>query len=95
VAIGLASPPACRNCSATSPAADVARVDAVLTAHALPTRLTSALPVAELMAAMTRDKKMRSGMPRFVILTRFGESVTRDGILPTLVEAIWRQVGAL
>jgi 3-dehydroquinate synthetase len=66
-----------------------------LTAHALPTRLTAALPVAELMAAMTRDKKMRSGMPRFVVLTRFGKSVTRDGILPTLVEAIWRQVGAL
>jgi 3-dehydroquinate synthase len=75
-------------------AADVARVDAALSAHALPTRLTSALPVAELMAAMTRDKKARSGMPRFVVLPRLGEAVTREGIPPALVEAVWRQVGA-
>jgi 3-dehydroquinate synthase len=95
VAIGLASAARLSQLLGHLAAADVARVDAVLTAHALPTRLTAALPVAELMAAMTRDKKMRSGMPRFVVLTRFGKSVTRDGILPTLVEAIWRQVGAL
>lgn len=95
VAIGLASATRLSQMLGHVTAAEVARVDAVLSAHALPTRLTAALPVTQLMAAMTRDKKVRSGMLRFVLLTRLGESVTRDGIPPRLVEAVWRQVGGI
>jgi 3-dehydroquinate synthase len=94
VAIGLAAVTRLSQRLGDLAAAEVARVDAVLSAHALPSRLTAVLPVVELMAAMTRDKKARSGMPRFVILKRLGEAVTRDGIPAALVESIWRQAGA-
>lgn len=75
-------------------AADVTRVDAVIAAHALPARLAKPLPVAALMAAMASDKKMRAGLPRFVVLQRLGEAVTQDGVAPETVEAVWREVGA-
>jgi 3-dehydroquinate synthetase len=64
-------------------------------AHQLPVRLKTALGVPDLLAAMARDKKVRAGLPRFVVLERLGTAVTRsDGITPALVEACWREVGA-
>jgi 3-dehydroquinate synthase len=95
VAIGLAA--AARLSRELGPlaAADVARVDAVLTAHALPARMGTPLPVAALMTAMARDKKVRAGLPRFVIMPRLGQAVTRDDVPPAAVEAVWREVGAV
>lgn len=95
VAIGLAA--AARLSQKLRPlaAAEVARIEAVLSAHALPTRLTAPLPAAGLMAAMTRDKKVRAGLPRFVVLTRLGEAVTRDGVPAAAVEEVWSDVGAV
>jgi 3-dehydroquinate synthase len=90
VAIGLAAAARLSKTLGHLTPRDVARVDAVVTAHALPTRLTAALPVPELMAAMTRDKKVRSGSPRFVVLQRLGEAATRDGIPKESVEEVWR-----
>lgn len=75
-------------------AAEVARVDAVVAAHALPTRLREALPLAALVAAMGRDKKVRAGGLRFVVLRSPGESATQGGIDPALAEAAFREVGA-
>jgi 3-dehydroquinate synthase len=75
--------------------ADVVRVESVLAAHALPVRLRDPLPLAGLMAAMTRDKKVRAGLPRFVVLARLGEALTRDGIAATDVESAWREAGAV
>lgn len=75
-------------------AAEVARVDRVMAAHALPVRLRAPLPYAELHAAMTRDKKVRAGGLRFVVLRRLGEAATQGGIAPELVEASFREVGA-
>jgi 3-dehydroquinate synthase len=46
------------------------------------------------MAAMARDKKVRAGMPRFVVLKSLGEAATRSGIEAPLVEASFREVGA-
>jgi 3-dehydroquinate synthetase len=43
---------------------------------------------------MTRDKKVRAGLPRFVVLARVGEAVTRDGIPQESVEEVWREIGA-
>jgi 3-dehydroquinate synthase len=75
-------------------AADVARVDAAVSAHGLPVRLRQGLPLAALKAAMNRDKKVRSGRPRFVVLRRLGEAATHDGVAPDLAEAAFREVGA-
>jgi 3-dehydroquinate synthase len=76
------------------PPAEVRRIGAVLTAHALPARLARPLPLPELMAATLRDKKVRGGRPRFVVLNRIGEAVTRDEVEPALAEACFRAVGA-
>lgn len=75
-------------------AADVARVDAVVASHALPQRLRQPLEYRQLFAAMARDKKVRTGTPRFVILQRIGAATTTEGVDPALVEACFREVGA-
>ncbi|MFZ9682430.1 MAG: 3-dehydroquinate synthase, partial [Cephaloticoccus sp.] len=62
------------------PASDGPRVEAVLTAHALPVKLRTPLRLADLMAAVARDKKVRAGLPRFVVMTALGAAATRDGI---------------
>jgi 3-dehydroquinate synthase len=94
VAIGLAAATRLSQKLGHVAAADVVRVDAVLSAHALPTRLTAALPATGLIAAMTRDKKVRAGMPRFVVLARLGEAVTLEDVPPASVGEVWREVGA-
>jgi 3-dehydroquinate synthase len=76
-------------------ASDVARVEAVVAAHALPPRLREPLPLAALTAAMARDKKVRSGLPRFVVLRKLGEAATQDGVAPELAGASFREVGAV
>jgi len=75
-------------------AADVARVERVVAAHALPERLRSPLPLGELQAAMSRDKKVRAGGLRFVVLRSLGEAITQPDVPPPLVEASFREVGA-
>jgi 3-dehydroquinate synthase len=45
-------------------------------------------------AAMTRDKKVRAGGLRMVVLKRLGEAATQDGISPALIEESFREVGA-
>ena len=73
---------------------EVARVDRVVAAHRLPTRLGAPLPYAELHAAMTRDKKVRAGGLRFVVLKKLGGAATQSDVPPALVEAAFREVGA-
>lgn len=74
--------------------ADVARVDRVVAAHDLPVRLRAPLPYADLDAAMGRDKKVRAGGLRFVVLRRLGEAATQGHVPPALAEASFREVGA-
>jgi len=75
--------------------AEVARVDAVVVAHRLPARLREPLAYADLHAAMARDKKVRAGTLRFVVLKSLGEAATQGGIDPSPVEASFRAVGAV
>jgi 3-dehydroquinate synthase len=72
----------------------VRRVEAVLAAHHLPISLKDPLRLDALMAAVGRDKKVRAGMPRFVVLNSLGEAATRSGIGSETVEACFREVGA-
>ncbi len=76
-------------------AAAVARVERVVAAHALPVRLTRPLDFAALHAAMARDKKVRAGGLRFVVLRRPGEAATQGDVPLALVEASFREVGAV
>lgn len=74
--------------------ADGARVDAVVAAHHLPVRLREPLPLAALLQAMSRDKKVRAGLPRFVVLKKIGIAITRDGVDQKLAEESFAEVGA-
>jgi 3-dehydroquinate synthase len=94
VAVGLAAAARLSLALGNISAADVARVDALLAAHALPGRLREPLPVASLMESMLHDKKVRAGRLRFVVLERIGRAATRSDVDPAMVEAIWRQLGA-
>jgi 3-dehydroquinate synthase len=94
VAIGLAAAARLSLKLGYITANEVERVEKVLTAHALPVRLHEALPLGGLMAATARDKKVRAGMPRFVVMKALGDAITQSGIDPMLVEASFREVGA-
>ncbi len=75
--------------------ADVARVENAVRRHALPTRLRAPLPLAALLSAMQSDKKVRASRLRFVVLKRLGEAATQGDIDSALVEAVWRELGAV
>jgi 3-dehydroquinate synthase len=94
VAVGLAAAVRLSQKLGLISAGEVARVERVLAAHQLPVRLRTPLPVAELQAATTRDKKNRADGVRFVVLNSLGAAATRSGIPPATVEAVWREVGA-
>jgi 3-dehydroquinate synthase len=73
---------------------DVARVEGVLKAHALPVRLRAPLPLADLFSAMGRDKKVRAGELRFIVLKALGVAATRDNVDRALAEAALLEAGA-
>jgi 3-dehydroquinate synthase len=95
VAIGLAAAARLSQKLGYIGAAEVARIEAVLVAHALPVRLRAPLPLAPLLAAMARDKKVRAGALRFVVLKSLGLAATQGDIDPALAEASFREVGAV
>ena len=74
--------------------AEVARVRRVVEAHALPVRLRAPLPNDALVEAMKRDKKVKHGRLRFVVLDTLGAAVTRDDVDPALAVQIWEELGA-
>ncbi len=94
VAIGLAAAARLSLKLGYLKADDVARVERVAAAHGLPVRLRAPLPYGELLAAMGRDKKVRAGGLRFVVLRRLGEAATQSAVPADLVEASFREVGA-
>jgi len=61
-------------------AAEAAAVAATVRAHGLPDRLRGPLPLAPMLAAMKRDKKVRAGKLRFVLLQGVGAAVTADDV---------------
>lgn len=74
---------------------DVQRIDQAVLAHALPGRLREPLSLTALMESMQHDKKVRSGRLRFVVLKRLGEAATQSDVDASLVEAVWRELGAV
>jgi 3-dehydroquinate synthetase len=58
-------------------------------------RLRETLPLVTLICAMARDKKVRGGLLRFVVLKKLGEAATQSGVDPVLVESVWRELGAV
>ncbi len=73
----------------------VTSVEATVAAHDLPVALREPIAVDALVAAMAQDKKVRAGRLRFVVLEAVGTAATRDEVEMELVQAIWREVGAI
>ena len=76
------------------PQESVQRVEAVVAAADLPTRLLEPLSTDDLWDAMTRDKKADVGELRFVIHNRIGHAQTVRGIAPALIRDLWQTTGA-
>ena len=74
--------------------AEISRIERTVAAHQLPVRLRAPLPLPDLEAAMGRDKKVRAGGIRFIVLRAIGDARTHAGIDPALVAASFREVGA-
>ena len=72
----------------------VAATESLCRVNALPARLARPLSVERLMEAMRKDKKVRAGTLRFVVLNRIGEAATRGDVPADLVEKLWREFGA-
>lgn len=76
-------------------AGEVPRIQQVLTAHQLPVRVNQPLRMDKLMSAVARDKKVRAGLPRFVVLRQIGEAATQDDVSLELARDCFREVGAV
>lgn len=74
---------------------DVERVEKAMEAHALPTRLRSPLSTEALFQAMGKDKKVRAGSIRFVVMESIGTAATKDDVDLAVVDRIWRELGAV
>ncbi|MDR2863707.1 MAG: 3-dehydroquinate synthase [Puniceicoccales bacterium] len=69
-------------------------VEHLLGKNNLPVALRKPLPVDALMDAMRRDKKVRQGALRFVLLRALGESITQFVDDDALVRRLWLEAGA-
>ena len=94
VGLGLAAAARLSERLGLLPAGEAARIETVVAAHRLPVRLEPELELGALMAAMQRDKKVRAGKLRFVVLPKIGDAQTKDDVPVDAVEAVWREVGA-
>ncbi|HKB90620.1 MAG TPA: 3-dehydroquinate synthase [Opitutaceae bacterium] len=94
VAIGLAAAARLSHKLGKVDATAVTRTEAVVVAHHLPIRLKTELAISDLMAAMGRDKKVRAGLPRFIVLESLGRTQTKGGLEPSIIETVWREIGA-
>ena len=73
----------------------VERVANLLERYDLPVSLRNPLKVDGLLAAMGRDKKVRGGKLRFVVMEQLGNAVTKAEVPAELVTDAWLGVGAL
>ncbi|MGD0651224.1 MAG: 3-dehydroquinate synthase [Verrucomicrobiia bacterium] len=62
------------------------RLQALIAASGLPTRLGQRFVLGQLMTAMRMDKKAREGKLRFVLLKRLGEAVVFDAVTDADIE---------
>lgn len=94
VGLGLAAAARLSEHLGLLPAGEAEEIERAVAAHRLPVRLEPALELGALMAAMQRDKKVRSGRLRFVVLAGIGNAQTHEAVPVDAVEAVWREIGA-
>lgn len=70
----------------------VQRVEAILTRFGLPTRLVEPIETDRIIATIRNDKKVRRGLPRFVLLKAVGRPVVRDDVPEELVRKAYESL---
>jgi 3-dehydroquinate synthetase len=70
-------------------------VEKTLAAYSLPTQLRSPLPLEALLVAMKRDKKIRSGKLRFILMQGIGSAKSTEEVPEELAAKIFRSGGAV
>lgn len=76
------------------PSEDATRIEHLLQRYQLPTALRTPLPVSNLLDTMRRDKKVRRGKLRLVLLQSIGEAITVDGVAEEEISKVWLSAGA-
>ena len=76
-------------------AEEVIAVEKTIAAYHLPTRLRSPLPVEDLISAMKRDKKVRAGKLRFILMQGIGAAKSTEDVSEVLAAEIFRSGGAV
>ena len=74
--------------------ADLERIRSLVDRYHLPVQFRKPLPVSKVANAMLRDKKVKRGQLRFVVLKRIGEAYTTSEVETAVVEDILVQYGA-
>lgn len=74
---------------------EVSAVEKTIAAYGLPTCLRSPLSVKELLEAMKRDKKVRSGKLRFILMQGIGAAKSTEDVSEDLAAEIFRSGGAV
>jgi len=71
-----------------------ARIVALQKKQGLPVRLRAPLPLDALVDALGRDKKVRAGLWRFVVLSQLGKARVRADIPPAQASEVFLTIGA-
>ena len=74
--------------------AALVRIRSLVGRYQLPVQFRKPVAVGKVVEAMLRDKKIRRGQLRFVVLKRIGEACMKSRIDPALVKQILAQYGA-
>jgi 3-dehydroquinate synthase len=77
------------------PESVAARIERLLQRYGLPVRLRAPLSVQSLIEAARRDKKVRLGSLRYVVLEAIGRAVVASDIEESSVADLWRESGAV
>lgn len=94
VAIGLLLASRLSMTAENFPSSSVDRVEALLQRYQLPTALKDPLPLESLIAAMKRDKKVRQGQLRLVLMEALGRAITTDNVSENQIQNTWATAGA-
>mgnify|MGYP006221727677 CR=1 FL=1 len=66
----------------------------IIESNTLPTTLKDPLAISDLMQAMQRDKKNRTGKLRFVTMQAIGEAITSENVDLEITKMLWKTAGA-
>lgn len=72
----------------------VSRIQHLIAVNGLPDRLRQPIAASQLLAAMKRDKKVRSGHLRLVVLDAIGSARTHEVADSYQLEELWKEFGA-